>query len=173
MYESIFSQLSLFEAVRSPQLWDTFGSPHNLVLDAFYFLIPRILLPDKDQMLFIDRFGDLSPLGAFSGYAQGLIYLGVLFPIFYFILGRMAGWLFRQAESNSFWTVGYIYFVCDSLFRIMRDGYIIPIKMMMNGVTILALMAVLDRGMRFLSGPFSSCGVVTPNLTGGQNLARE
>jgi len=158
MYESIFSQLSLFEAVRSPQLWNTFGSPHNLVLDTFYFLIPRFLLPDKDQMLFIDRFSDLSPLGAFSGYAQGLIYLGLTFPIFYFLLGRLASWLLRQAEDSSFWSVAYAYFVCDSLFRVMRDGYIIPIKMMLNGIAILAIVEVLGRAMAFLSGTSPGSG---------------
>lgn len=172
MYESIFSQLSLFEAVRSPQLWDTFGSPHNLLLDTFYFLVPRFLFPDKDQALFIDRFGDLSPLGAFSGYAQGLIYLGFLFPLFYFVLGRIAAWLFRRAETSGFWAVGYVYFVCDSFFRIMRDGYIIPIKMLINGLTILALMAVLDRGFNFLSGP-APADAMTPDFSGHQGFAHE
>lgn len=152
MYESIFSQLSLFEAVRSPQLWDAFGSPHNLLLDTFYFLIPRFLLPDKDQMLYIDRFSDLSPLGAFSGYAQGLIYLGFLFPVFYFVLGWIASWLLRRAAQSPLWSVAYLYFVCDSLFRIMRDGYIIPIKMMINGLAILGLVLLLDRALAFLSG---------------------
>jgi len=172
MYESIFSQLSLFEAVRSPHLWDTFGSPHNLLLDTFYFLIPRFLLPDKDQMLFIDRFSDLSPLGAFSGYAQGLIYLGFLFPAFYFVLGRIASWLLRRAETSPFWCVAYAYFVCDSLFRIMRDGYIIPIKMMMNGLAILAIVVFLDRALLFLSVP-SSAPVSNPNYTRGPGLANE
>ncbi len=166
MYESIFSQLSLFEAVRSTHLWDALGSPHNLLLDTFYFLVPRFLFPDKDQMLFIDRFGDLSPLGAFSGYAQGLIYLGFLFPLFYFALGRIAGWLFRRAETNAFWSIGYAYVVCDSFFRIMRDGYIIPIKMIINGLTILACMAALDRGIEFLDGPVSADGALASNLPG-------
>lgn len=170
MYESIFSQLSLFETVRSPQLWDALGSPHNLLIDAFYFLIPRFLFPDKDQMLFIDRFSDLSPLGAFSGYAQGLIYLGLLFPGFYFVLGWIASWLLHRAERSSLWSVAYAYFVCDSLFRVMRDGYIIPIKMMVNGLAILAIVALLDRGLLFLSGPVSVPG---SNFTQRPRLANE
>ncbi len=170
MYESIFSQLSLFEAVRSPHLWNAFGAPQSLLSDTFYFLVPRILLPDKDQMLFIDRFSDLSPLGAFSGYAQGFIYLGFLFPAFYFVLGRVASWLLRRAESSPFWCVAYTYFVCDSLFRIMRDGYIIPIKMMMNGLAILAIVVLLDRAMRFLDAPSS---LAAADFPGDPGLAHE
>jgi len=172
MYESIFSQLSLFEAVRSPQLWDAFGSPHHLLLDTFYFLIPRFLLPDKDQMLFIDRFSDLSPLGAFSGYAQGLIYLGYLFPAFYFVIGWIASWLLTRAATSSLWSVAYIYFVCDSLFRIIRDGYIIPLKMMINGLAILCILVLLDRGLSFLSAP-ASVAVSDSTFTQRPGLANE
>ena len=39
----------------------------------------------------------------------------------------------------------YVYFVCDFLFRIMRDGYIIPIKMMVNTIVILALVQLYVR----------------------------
>lgn len=138
MYEGIFSQLSLIETIKHPQLWSLWGSLHNFFLDALYFVIPRFLLPGKDEILFINRFSDLSPLGAFSGYAQGLIYFGVFFPLFYCILGIIAGWLLRQAKDSQFWSAIYVYFVCDFMFRIMRDGYIIPIKMLVNGLTILA-----------------------------------
>ena len=137
MYESIFSQLSLIETVRHPELWNFWGSVHNFFLDAIYLTVPRFLSPDKDKLLFISRFADLSPLGAFSGYAQGLIYFGIFFPCFYFVLGIMAGWLFHLARNSRFWSVLYVYFVCDFLFRIMRDGYIIPIKMLVNSFTIL------------------------------------
>ena len=55
-------------------------------------------------MMFMDRFADLSPLGAFSGYAQGLLYFGLAFPVFYFVLGSIAAWLFRRAKDSSFWS---------------------------------------------------------------------
>jgi len=137
MYEGVFSQLSLIEAVRHPELWNTWGSVHNFFLDVWYFVIPRILLPTKDKLLFIDRFTDLSPLGAFSGYAQGLIYFGLLCPIFYFVLGFVASWMVGRARRSQFWSLIYAYFVSDFLFRIMRDGYIIPVKMLVNAMMIL------------------------------------
>jgi len=139
MFESIFSQLSLIEALKHTELWSSWGSIHNFFLDALYFITPRIILPAKDQLLFIDRFSDLSPLGAFSGYAQGLIYFGYIFPVFYFTLGIVAGWLLRHARNSQLWSMIYVYFVCDFLFRIMRDGYIIPIKMLVNAMGILFL----------------------------------
>jgi hypothetical protein len=137
MFESIFSQLSLIEAIRHPGLWGVWGSVHNFFLDASYFVTPRVFLPGKDQLMFINRFSDLSPLGAFSGYAQGLIYFGYVFPFFYLVLGVLAGWLLRRAKGSELWSVVYVYFVCDFLFRIMRDGYIIPIKMLIDALGIL------------------------------------
>lgn len=142
MYEGVFSQISLIQTVRTPNLWSPLGSPQNFLLDAFYFVIPRVLLPQKDTLLFLDRFADLSPLGAFSGYAQGLLYFGVCFPFFYFLMGSLGAWLFRRAKDSSFWSVMYVYFACDFLFRVMRDGYIIPVKMLVNALFILAFVAL-------------------------------
>jgi oligosaccharide repeat unit polymerase len=143
MFEGIFSQLSLIETIRHPEMWSLSGSPHHFFLDALYFVTPRFLLPGKDQLLFTDRFADLSPLGAFSGYAQGLIYFGILFPFFYFVLGIIAGWLQRHAKHSQFWSVIYVYFVCDFLFRIMRDGYVMPVKMLLNALVILLVVSCL------------------------------
>ena len=144
MFEGVFSQISLIQAVHNSYLWSYFGSPLHFFADALYFLAPRILLPQKEAMLYADRFADLSPLGAFSGYAQGLIYFGVAFPAFYFTLGTLATWLFRRAKDSSFWSVIYVYFACDFLFRVMRDGYIIPLKMLIDALIILAVIALFD-----------------------------
>jgi hypothetical protein len=137
MYEGVFSQLSLIGTIRHPEAWNLSGSPLRFVVDSVYFVTPRFLLPEKDKLLFIDQFSDLSPLGAFSGYAQGLIYFGVLFPVFYLIIGYIAAWLQARARYSQLWSLIYVYFVCDFLFRIMRDGYIIPIKMLLNSLVIM------------------------------------
>jgi hypothetical protein len=142
MYEGVFSQISLIQAVHNSYLWMHFGSPPSFFTDILYFVTPRVFLPQKETMLYADRFADLSPLGAFSGYAQGLIYFGVCFPIFYFILGSLAAWLLRKARSSSFWSVIYVYFACDFLFRVMRDGYIIPVKMLIDSLMILGFVAL-------------------------------
>ncbi len=152
MYESIFSQLSLIQAVRNPHLWTPFGSPSHFFSDVFYFVTPRLLLPQKDQLLFIDQFSDLSPLGGFSGYAQGLLYFGFAFPFFYFVLGTVGAWLWRRARSSSFWSVMYVYFACDFLFRVMRDGYVIPVKMLLNALTILALVVLAEHAQLLVDG---------------------
>lgn len=152
MYESIFSQLSLIQAVRNPHLWTPFGAPSHFFSDVFYFVTPRLLLPQKDQLLFIDQFADLSPLGGFSGYAQGLLYFGFAFPFFYFVLGTIGAWLWRRARCSSFWSVMYVYFACDFLFRVMRDGYVIPVKMLLNALTILALVVFAEHMQLLLDG---------------------
>jgi hypothetical protein len=145
MFEGIFSQVSLIGAIRHPEAWSAWGSIGSFLHDVGCFVIPRFLLPEKDKLLIIDQFADLSPLGAFSGYAQGLIYFGLFFPLFYFSLGCVGGWLFRQAARSRFWAMIYMYFVCDFLFRIMRDGYIIPIKMILDSVVILWLVLGCSR----------------------------
>jgi hypothetical protein len=163
MYEAIFSQLSLIQAVRSPHLWTPFGSPLHFLSDVFYFVTPRLLLPQKDQLLFIDQFSDLSPLGGFSGYAQGLLYFGVAFPVFYFVLGTVGAWLWRRAKDSSFWSVMYVYFACDFLFRVMRDGYVIPVKMLINALTILALVLLAEHAQLLVDGAQLSRPAILPD----------
>jgi len=145
MFEGVFSQLSLIGTIRHPEAWSIWGSWWTFVHDVVCFVIPRFLLPEKDNLLIIDQFTDLSPLGAFSGYAQGLIYFGFFFPFFYLALGCLGSWLSRRATGSRFWSMIYVYFVCDFLFRIMRDGYIIPIKMILNTIVILALVQLYVR----------------------------
>ncbi len=137
MAESIFSQLSLLSIIRDSHLWSAGGAIPQFIQDNFYFLMPRLLLPNKSSILYIDRFSDLSPLGAFSGYAQGLIYFGYWIPLVYFVFGTVADWLARRASFSATWSLLYVYFTCDFLFRIMRDGYIIPIKMLLDNLAVL------------------------------------
>jgi hypothetical protein len=102
------------------------------------------MLPGKDQLLFTNQFVDLSPLGAFSGYAQGLIYFGIFFPFLYLVLGIIAGWLQRRASHSQFWSAIYVYFICDFLFRIMRDGYVMPVKMLLDALVIMLVASSLQ-----------------------------
>lgn len=143
MYEAVFSQLSLIGVVRDIHLWQWFGSPQKFFTDAFFFSVPRVLAPEKDSFMFIANYADLSPLGAFSGYAAGLLYFGILFPIFYFFLGAIASWMLNRARESSYWSVLYVYFTCDCLLRVMRDGYTIPAKIFADALLILATAMLL------------------------------
>jgi len=148
--ESILSQLPLIGTIKHPEIWSIWGSSYHFFLDTLYFVTPRFMLPGKDELLFINRFGDLSPFGGFSGYAEGLIYFGVFFPFFYFIVGIVADWLLRHARYSQFWSAIYVYFVCDFLFRLMR-GYVMDIKMLLNALTILALIVVCNQAQILLA----------------------
>jgi hypothetical protein len=132
MYEGVFSQLSLIDLTKNTDLWNSSGNIPYFFSDVTIFTVPRFLAGDKEALQFISRYSELSPLGAFSGYAQGLIYFGLFFPFFYFLIGLLCGLLLREARRNPIVTVFYAYFVSDFLFRIMRDGYSIPIKMFLN-----------------------------------------
>lgn len=142
MYETVFSQLSLIGVVRDSHLWRWFGSPSKFFTDILYFSVPRFLVPEKDSFVYIAKFGDLSPLGAFSGYAAGLLYFGLLFPLVYFLLGAFASWMLHRARRSSFWSVMYVYFTCDCLLRVMRDGYLIPAKVLLDSLLILGIVVM-------------------------------
>ena len=142
VYESVFSQMSLIGILDSARLWATFGQPLHFVSDLIVFAMPRFLLPDKDSALYIARFSNLSPLGAFSGYAQGLIYFGVLFPVFYFVMGYVGSYLHKKSGRSPWWFGLYIFFTADFLLHIMRDGYLIPLKMLINTVELVLILVV-------------------------------
>jgi hypothetical protein len=134
MYESMFSQLSLITTVSTPSIWELTGHTSRFVTDLILFVSPRILIPDKDTLLFLRHFDYLSPKGAFNGYAIGLIYLGIFTPAFYFILGVIGDWLYSASRKSAWWFVLYVFYTADFLLHIMRDGYLIPIKMLINTV---------------------------------------
>jgi hypothetical protein len=140
-YESVFSQMSLISLLNHPLSFDAMGSPLHLPKDVFLFSIPRALVGNKGELVWINQFGYLSPLGAFSGFATGLLYFGYLFPLFYYLLGVVAGMLYRLAD-NSYGAVLYLYFTCDFLYRIIRDGYVIPSKMLINSIEELLFLAL-------------------------------
>ena len=142
IYESVFSQLSLISAVNHPSVWNDTASVFHLGVDAFLNSVPRFLTPDKDSLTYISRFNYLSPMGGFNGYAEGLIYFGGFFPIFYFILGAIADWLYLKAKRSGWWLIIYAYFTADFLFRIMRDGYLIPVKMIINCIQIVLILLI-------------------------------
>jgi hypothetical protein len=134
MYESMFSQLSLIGVVNHPSVWPLTGHLSNFLGDLFLFIVPRIIVPDKDTLLSLKQFDYLSPKGAFNGYAVGLIYLGMFVPAFYFLLGMFGDWLYELSRKSPWWFVLYMFFATDFLLHIMRDGYLIPMKMLINTI---------------------------------------
>ncbi|HZQ42558.1 MAG TPA: hypothetical protein VFA99_04870 [Acidobacteriaceae bacterium] len=134
MWESMFSQLSLINVLNHPSLWDATGHVFRLLGDAVLFVTPRILLPNKDAFIYINQFSYLSPKGAFNGYATGLIYLGLFFPVFYFCLGVIGSWLYRASQRSSWWFILYVFYTADFLLHMMRDEYLIPMKMFINTI---------------------------------------
>ncbi|WP_218079628.1 oligosaccharide repeat unit polymerase [Anthocerotibacter panamensis] len=127
-YESVFTQLSLV-SVLSKKSWSLEGAPLSFLSDLVFFTLPRFLSPNKEATLFSKGvYAGISPLGGFSGYAQGLIYFGVFFFLFYFVLGVTTTLLYEGAKKNEIFFAFYLYIVGDIIYRIARDGYLIPLK---------------------------------------------
>jgi hypothetical protein len=150
VYESLFSQISLRNVVNSSEIVNSTGSFPNFVSDVALGVMPRVIVPDKDSLQYLERFAYMSPFGAFNGYAAGLIYFGVYWPIFYLVLGGAASWLHAKARTNAYWLILYVYFTGDVLFRFMRDGYTIPIKILVNIIELLAILLMVRSLMRGL-----------------------
>ncbi len=153
VYESVFSQISLMNTLTRPDVWTREGNVPHFFLDVVLFNMPRALV-DKDEYLLLSRpnYRDLSPLGGFSGYADGLIYFGIFFPAFYFVVGWIGSFLYNKSAGHPFWTVLYVYYTADFLFRIMRDGYFIPIKLLLNTVEIALLFLLCREILRWAAG---------------------
>ncbi len=141
-FESVFSQISLITVLGHPQMYENFGHANRFIQDVVVFTSPRFLVPNKNALLWTIRFGELSPLGASNGFAMGLLYFGYLLPLAYFLLGLGAGVLRRMA-TGSFGAALYVYFCCDFVYRVQRDGYVIPAKMMINNVQILCILGII------------------------------
>jgi hypothetical protein len=146
-FESVFSQISLVTVLGHPQMYENFGHANRFIQDVLVFTSPRFLVPNKNALLWTNRFGELSPLGAFNGFAAGLLYFGYLLPLAYFLLGLAAGVLRRMA-TGSFGAALYIYFCCDFVYRVQRDGYVIPAKMMINNIQILCILGIFHMWRR-------------------------
>lgn len=142
IWESLFSQLSLIGVLTIPGVWALGGHASHFFIDVVIFSLPRIIVPDKSLLLYSSTFDYLSPKGAFNGYALGLIYFGIFYPLFYFVLGVVGSSLYAKAQVSSWWMILYGFFTADFLFRIMRDGYVIPFKMLINTFELLIILIV-------------------------------
>jgi hypothetical protein len=56
-----------------------------------------------------------------------------------------------KAKQSSWWFILYVYFTAAFLFRIMRDGFDIPFKMIINVMQLLALLYVSRYLVSFLA----------------------
>jgi hypothetical protein len=146
-YESVFSQISLVNVLARPSLIEPVGHPGHLFVDVLVFASPRFLVGDKESLLWSQQFAPLSPLGGFNGFAMGLLYFGYLLPVAYFLLGCTAEVLSRFS-STSQGAALYVYFCCDFLYRIQRDGYVIPMKMCLDIVAVLCFLSLLHLWVR-------------------------
>jgi hypothetical protein len=140
IYESVFSQMSLLTLIKIPMIWGNLDTMGWFLHDVFVFTIPRFLAPDKGNLQYIGQFNWLSPLGGFNGYAHALLYFGLFFPFYYFLLGVLGYWLFRQGMRSSWWFILYALFTVDFFLHLTRDGYIISIKMMINSFELLVIL---------------------------------
>ncbi|EJG2200472.1 O-antigen polymerase [Citrobacter freundii] len=146
VYESLFNQISFIRMLGWLHGGHVPFAPEMLFSDSAIFTLPSFLFDDKLSLMYINNYGELSPLGGLSGYASAIIYFSYYYFIWYFILGMVSSLLLRSTSATNFkitTRVLYIYFVCDSLFRFNRDPWFIVIKMLSNNLLFLLIILLI------------------------------
>lgn len=146
VYESLFNQISFIRMLDLLHQGMVPFAPQMMFSDAAIFTLPSFSVDDKAALMYINNFGELSPLGGLSGYASAIIYFSNYYFIWYFLLGITSSLLVRATSTLNFpilSRVVYIYFVCDTLFRFNRDPWFIVIKMFINNLIFLAFIFVI------------------------------
>lgn len=142
VYESIFNQISFVRMLDFIDLGVVDFSPHMLLIDTLIFVTPNVFGDSKIDLMYVNKFGELSPLGGLSGYASSIIYFSNYYFVWYFLLGAILGLLFKASRTGHFHLLSktmYVYVVCDTLFRLHRDPYFMAGKMLINNFIILIL----------------------------------
>jgi hypothetical protein len=149
LIESIFSQWSLVNVLADRSYFET-THIWNFLRDPLVFSAPRFIFPDKESLLLpIDP--NLSPLGALNGIAASIIYLGWFFPVYWLFWGTVGAILLRWARRFAWVRVVYFVFCFNILLRLMRDGYVIPAKIMINDVVVLLALIVLFAAAHYMA----------------------
>lgn len=146
VYESLFNQISFIRMLDLLNHGSVPFAPQMLFFDSAIFTLPSFSNVEKASLMYINNFGELSPLGGLSGYASAIIYFSNYSFLWYFLLGGISSLLLRATSSTNFVIfsrVVYIYFVCDSLFRFNRDPWFIVIKMLSNNIFFLAIVLMI------------------------------
>jgi len=154
VYESVFNQVSFLKMIANNNGGIVPFAPHMLYFDSMAFILPNVF--DAYNDIYAGSFGDLSPLGGLSGYASAIIYFSDYYFIWYFFLGAFLSFFFRLSRKNGYNILSrfiYVYFLCDTLFRLHRDPYFIVIKMLANNIVFIMfafgisfLLVALNRG---------------------------
>ncbi len=147
LIESVFSQWSLINVLGETKYFGEINTLH-FILDPILYTVPRFLLPDKD-LLMLYFSPDLSPLGAFNGVAASIVYLGVFFPLYWFLFGLLGALIYQLARRSLFFRIYYFIFCTNIILRLMRDGYLIPTKIIINDFMLLAVIFILVKTFRY------------------------
>ena len=128
----------------------SFAPMFTYVTDTFLFVIPRIVFPEKNEYLFFDRVVseyNLSPFGGINGEASVILYFGMLFPFFFFLVGGFLSYLYNlvKKSSNTSIKVLYTFICCSLMFTFLRNGILIATKSMIVVWIILAFFVFVRR----------------------------
>jgi len=151
IYESAFNQISFVRMLQHLQLGNTYFAPHQLISDVIIYTIPQFTSIAKSSLMHSHDFGELSPLGGLSGYASAIIYFSDFYFIWYLFLGSALSFLMFKSRSSKYPILCrffYVYIICDTLFRMQRDPYVIAMKMLVDNALFIFIFIVMSKKLK-------------------------
>ena len=152
-YETCGVHIPLMKAIQLD--WNAVINPfYYLFSDLFLFLIPRFVLPVKNDFLYFDKVMieyQLSPFGGTNGESSILIYFGVLYPFAFMMIGILLSYLYNVSKISKYkyLTPLYIFVCCSLIFTFLRNGVLISIK---NFILITVIFSIILIGKRIKIG---------------------
>lgn len=101
VYESLFNQISFLKMLEFLNSGAVGFSPLMFLHDVVFFTLPNFFSGSKYSILYVSKFGELSPLGGLSGYASAIIYFSWYAPVWYFLLGSICSILLSPSSCSN------------------------------------------------------------------------
>ena len=117
--------------------------------------VPTIIFPEKLELinLLIYNEAKASPFGASSIIVNMYSNFGIFFPIYFFMIGFLYGYLNKLAKFSIFYRAVYFSLLPLLMFHFFREGFITVIKVMFFNGFILPAIIVLFLYLLFVKKP--------------------
>jgi hypothetical protein len=115
------------------------------ILASFINFIPTVIFPEKLELIELLTYNEAkaSPFGASSIIVNIYSNFGILYPIYFFLIGLFYGYLKKLAKFSRFYKAVYFSLLPLLMFHFFREGFITVIKVIFFNGFILPLVIVM------------------------------
>lgn len=115
------------------------------ILASFINFIPTVIFPEKLELIKLLTYDEAkaSPFGASSIIVNIYSNFGILYPVYFFLIGLFYGYLKKLAKFSRFYKAVYFSLLPLLMFHFFREGFITVIKVIFFNGFILPLVIVM------------------------------